>query len=680
MVQAVTVGVPSWNDLGGGTTPVGSPITVFAHTFPGATAGDKINNAINSLPATGGIVDATGFTGNQTIASTVLLYKPIQLVVGCTTFSGSADPLVSITSPNCVITSNFPKCTCFQQTTAPANNIRIGPGVTHTLIENICAENTGPLPPTPGGQLQQYIAIWAAGALNQTITDLTVRNCLIGNGTAQMVLEWTDYSYIRGNEFVANAPLTTGGSNPGIVDALVVAGSHNVIDGNTFQTTGYVSSIILNSLPFVNQASFPGANYNVICNNTLIALTPLNNEAINVFTGAFNTISNNTLKLATLSNSTGQTVGIALYTGFGSQIQPCHFNAIVGNSIDMADGNFGSFALNIAGILLGDHNGVGVNYNSVVGNTISTPGKGITLGGASHNVINGNTVLITGGSSGVDGIDISSNNTTPLLSSTDDILKGNTIVNATGYGQIVVGPGTSGLIIEGNRIIGNPSVITNGVVIGNNAGGANTQISGNLFSTNLNFGIYVDPGSDSNISIGLNSFVQADIHLGNINIATAPSHIAPISAAHIRMASDSTAGMGITLVNSVTANRTWNFQDATDTVVGRQTTDTLLNKILDSPQIDVNLSPNGTGVKRAGANFGNVAANSSLVVVQPWFGTAFADANYAVFGGVSDFDNSGLLSIWGFTQLTPTSVTVTIHNNDTVNQHAGSLYVLGIHF
>ena len=68
---------------------------IYAHSFAGATMGEKLTAAINALPATGGIVDATDFTGAQRIDQTVLLGssgKSVELRLGSVTLSASVVP------------------------------------------------------------------------------------------------------------------------------------------------------------------------------------------------------------------------------------------------------------------------------------------------------------------------------------------------------------------------------------------------------------------------------------------------------------------------------------------------------------------------------------------------------------------------------------------------------------
>ncbi len=67
-------------------------------TFAGADAGAKIAACIADLPSTGGVADARGFEGAQTIGSTVSIAKRVRLRLGCAVFSGTPDPLIFVDS------------------------------------------------------------------------------------------------------------------------------------------------------------------------------------------------------------------------------------------------------------------------------------------------------------------------------------------------------------------------------------------------------------------------------------------------------------------------------------------------------------------------------------------------------------------------------------------------------
>ncbi len=68
----------------------------FADRFAGATANAKITNAITALPAAGGVVDARGLTGTQTISSTVTIPAYVRVILGAGTYNTSGSPGFSI--------------------------------------------------------------------------------------------------------------------------------------------------------------------------------------------------------------------------------------------------------------------------------------------------------------------------------------------------------------------------------------------------------------------------------------------------------------------------------------------------------------------------------------------------------------------------------------------------------
>ncbi|MBI4245123.1 MAG: right-handed parallel beta-helix repeat-containing protein [Planctomycetes bacterium] len=68
----------------------------YAHQFPGADAGEKIQAALADLPTTGGVVDARGLEGNQVISIQLNLNKAnTKLLLGEATYSLSAGIRIS---------------------------------------------------------------------------------------------------------------------------------------------------------------------------------------------------------------------------------------------------------------------------------------------------------------------------------------------------------------------------------------------------------------------------------------------------------------------------------------------------------------------------------------------------------------------------------------------------------
>jgi hypothetical protein len=82
-----------------GDTPVMLGGIRFADAFPGADMCAKIAAAIADLPSAGGTIDARGFSGTETCATTITVNKPAKLLLGAVKISSSATgAAVSITS------------------------------------------------------------------------------------------------------------------------------------------------------------------------------------------------------------------------------------------------------------------------------------------------------------------------------------------------------------------------------------------------------------------------------------------------------------------------------------------------------------------------------------------------------------------------------------------------------
>lgn len=115
---------------------------VFANTFSGADAGERISNAIASLPASGGTVDARGLIEEQTISSDVFssVTEPVTLILGAARY---------------IITANV---------TIPANfTIQFGQGAVLLPARGVNTIINGSI---TAGPMQQIVATGAAGVVS----------------------------------------------------------------------------------------------------------------------------------------------------------------------------------------------------------------------------------------------------------------------------------------------------------------------------------------------------------------------------------------------------------------------------------------------------------------------------------------------------------------------------------
>jgi hypothetical protein len=68
-----------------------------ADQFAGADGGAQITNCIAAVPAAGGTCDARGLQGAQTVSAAVTIPANVLVLIGAATYSGSVDPLFSLT-------------------------------------------------------------------------------------------------------------------------------------------------------------------------------------------------------------------------------------------------------------------------------------------------------------------------------------------------------------------------------------------------------------------------------------------------------------------------------------------------------------------------------------------------------------------------------------------------------
>jgi hypothetical protein len=653
---------------------------VSACDYPGADASQKINNAIVALPAAGGIVDCRCLAGAQVIGTTITLNKPIKLLFSQATFTGSVDPMINITSSNCKITCDIPGLCSFVQNLTNGNGIKVAGGVAHTLIEHVMITITT-IPTTmqsAENNLFTNDGIYAAGTQSAPVTDLIVQHCTLVNGGNGIWASWTNNSRFLHNLFIMNAPATLSYTAPGFLSALTIAGSYNIADGNDFQLVGNIANFIYLRPPDqFNQTGFPGSNFNVVSNNTCTA-NPITFEGINGVGAAHNTVIGNVLNFLT---TTSITSGIVFQTGGAAPTSD--YNSITGNTINMADANFAS--IGGAGISLHTVNqpgtpGVGLNYNTISANTIRGPQVGIDIANiGSNNDVSNNTIFVTGGTSFAAGIQVAADTVGSIV---DTTITGNIISGATGHGIDIIR--ATRVQVQGNYVVG--TTFGHGVFAQIAGTFADSYISGNSFVNNQGAGINLATGTSTAAAIGTNYFfgnVQGDINIQNVGSVLQPSGMGPLRLASLDTGS---SAHGVNITNAVTADRSWTIPDASDTFVGRNTTDTLANKTLTNPFIDNLTVTHGVHYDAAGwkatrfFTTGGIPPSTSANFVATLPGVAFPDTNYTVLVTMVDGGTgTSVLQIAAVLALTTTSVTVRVTNPDTVNNRSGTIHVLAMH-
>jgi hypothetical protein len=452
--------------LAGITIVTPNPSTVVsACTFSGINAGARINAAIASLPATGGIVDATCLSGAQTITTTIYdSAKPVNLKLGVGTYS--------VTVPS--------NGMAFNLLTAGSSLTGSGQGATIVQVTN---EGNG-----------------VNLGSNTTVSNLTLR----GNTNCASIYNCTGQA----------TGINSGGASPTvrvegvkILDTTIENFGQHAINLGGYAARFTVSRNTLNN-NFSDGILAPDTTVNGICGlcgNGKITENIITNTGANAIDVTYNnnTISNNTLHHNGYGGwATGDDFGILL-GGVATN------NTVTGNSIA---GNYGQ------AIILHPGPGGQVNSNSIVGNVITgacstslaitavsnTNPVQITTS-LNHGLITGNTAVV----SGVRGNLVAN---TPYPTSTPDtITKISNTVFSIARNALAAGTYTSGGWVNLPGACG--GFVQDGINIDGSAGGTseNNTIMGNSITGVQRVGILVD-GTNPSLS-------QRNQIIGNSTIA-----------------------------------------------------------------------------------------------------------------------------------------------------------------
>ena len=98
--------------------------------YPQSDPCAKINAAIGALPASGGTVDARGFTPGQICNATLQITKPVDLLFGAGLWTFNANPGISVSAPNVVIE-------CPAATSLQTSSTTLTSGTNAPLIANL---------------------------------------------------------------------------------------------------------------------------------------------------------------------------------------------------------------------------------------------------------------------------------------------------------------------------------------------------------------------------------------------------------------------------------------------------------------------------------------------------------------------------------------------------------------
>jgi hypothetical protein len=242
---------------GSGQVFIGGPNpTVYPQWFPGANAGVKIIAAIAALPTTGGIIDARGLEGSQTISNDMFIgvTKPVTLLLGAATFAMSSVQTINVPSIS-VIGLGFQSTQFTFSGTGDAFRIQMVPFTIalagtfsgFSLIGNSNANAVGMhIGDTAGTELHElYIAnftgtnsagMWFDNRTNWTERSL-ILNVSLDNNTQGILFDVNGSAY---NSFGYNRILSLGlNANDG--QQAIRSKSTAVVYGGTFIATANLS-------------------------------------------------------------------------------------------------------------------------------------------------------------------------------------------------------------------------------------------------------------------------------------------------------------------------------------------------------------------------------------------------------------------------------------------------------
>lgn len=406
--------------------------TVYADTFPGADAGERITAAIQSLsPVVGGTVDATRFTGDQVISNTIRLDRPVRLLLGNNVFEfrgGAAgykpttDPtaryVIYVSKPGSIVTGSSQARTILRVPAAYIYN-GIAPAAAGTRVTNLTIEG-------PGRRATPSQGINTGNMTRVEISNVTVRKWgSHGINTGGSSLEWTIADNVVESNFDDGVLLARGTSSCTVTRNVIrsngsngvdVNGSLNHITANTVLRNGYEYEskgvdnwgILLTSRP-----NAPVRD-NVVSGNTVGASAGQNIilRGVDGVETSGNLVSNNVVFGATAANGDGIAID---GTGGGTIVR----NTITGNTV-RHNARFG--------ILIAGTGATLVAENTITRNLVEASGSSeiavvsspVNAGLAVNNTVTDNQVV---GGGRVPAVDV--------WPSTNSIVSGNSVKNGS---------------------------------------------------------------------------------------------------------------------------------------------------------------------------------------------------------------------------------------------------------
>ena len=421
----------------------------------------NIQAAIDSAPSTGATVYIPEGTG--IIDATITISNPLRLLLAETTLTGSADPIISITSSNVSIVGIHHGVSIVQNTATDANVITTSDGLNTVLFQDIQVDAGGKTADT--SERAKGNCIYCIGLTGSKNTYFKVVRCKFIDGHNGFMFDFTDHTTITDCTFDF--------SHAGIAQCRNWSSDFCVVNNNVFLDSGAADNAI-----FFSGADGDSPSYCTVSNNTITGT--YDSECLHV-NGLYCNIDGNVINATTTATAVR---GIQIGNSSSADGENSHHIVVSNNTINIADS-----VKTHTGILVNDDSGdsSGTSNNMIIGNVISSGSSGILVeDNCTKNVVANNRVdIVGGGTTSADGILIQGS------SNTDSIITGNH----------VTGPGRHGIFLNG----GTRHVCSGNLISGcNNAGirlssCTNCTTSGNI-STSNDYGLRFVTASTSNVT------------------------------------------------------------------------------------------------------------------------------------------------------------------------------------
>lgn len=355
-----------------GGAPASSNTTRFAYQFAGADAGAQITACIAALPVTGGICDFRALTGNQTASATIVVNKPVQLLLGTMTLTGTGSPVINLTAPGAELICSGRDNTIIRGA-ANVNGVALH---NKSLISHCTLRGTR----APGSNGRGIDSGGAAGASDVVVEDNIIEQWTVqginiaDNSTGWIVRSNTirdnlDEGILLGNkssDIIVEGNIIYGNGRNGID----VTGRRNVLRGNILHHNGGVGS-------------HSSDQYGILLYSTARSGPVTDNIVTD------NVVNDNNTHGIVLAATTGGTVARNLVSG----------NIVVGNGMT-GTGNWGDgIHLEVGGGTNGNLQNNSIVHNIVEGSNrhgINLEAQASVTGTVAQNLISDNQVIGNG--------------------------------------------------------------------------------------------------------------------------------------------------------------------------------------------------------------------------------------------------------------------------------------------